>query len=105
MDGIDELTPVAGKSGILLAKRLAKLEEKEYSGDFENMPNHMFMDYDKIPTTIYTWPEYGLVGLSEEEVQKRGIDYEVYHKIKKPLEMDFLSLRNFFFSNPKLNAL
>lgn len=48
-----ELTPLALKAGILLARRL-------FAGANE------FVDYDFVPTTVFTPIEYGYVGLSSE---------------------------------------
>ena len=46
------------------------------------------MDYQGVPTTVYTPLEYGCVGLTEEEAEaKLGADgLEVYHSYFKPLE-------------------
>ena len=33
------------------------------------------VNYDAIPAVIYTWPEVASVGLTEEQVKARGIDY------------------------------
>ncbi|KAM9822574.1 thioredoxin reductase 2, tandem duplicate 2 [Syngnathus typhle] len=73
--GRPELTPTAIKAGKLLARRLAG-----HSAEF--------MDYDNVPTTVFTPLEYGCVGLSEEEAEiKHGKDnIEVYHAFYKPLE-------------------
>lgn len=67
LDNCPELTPVAIRSGELLASRL-------YGSKTE------IMNYDLIPTTIFTPYEYGCVGLSEEDaVNKYGIDaIEIY---------------------------
>jgi dihydrolipoamide dehydrogenase len=35
------------------------------------------MDYQAVPGAIFTSPEIGTVGLSEEEAKEKGIDYEV----------------------------
>jgi thioredoxin reductase (NADPH) len=51
---VPELTPVAIRSGVLLARRLAGTSNEK-------------MNYKSIPTTIFTPIEYGTVGLSEEE--------------------------------------
>mmetsp|Transcript_101738 Transcript_101738/g.232949 ORF Transcript_101738/g.232949 Transcript_101738/m.232949 type:complete len:516 (-) Transcript_101738:222-1769(-) len=53
-----ELTPVAVRAGILLAKRL-------YGGSGQQM------DYDLVATTVFTPFEYGCCGLSEEEAVAR----------------------------------
>eukprot|EP00899_Mesostigma_viride_P028780 jgi/Mesvir1/9087/Mv06343-RA.1 len=70
-----ELTPVAIKAGVFLARRL-------YNGE------QQFMEYNEIPTTVFTPLEYGCVGLSEEDaIAKYGADnIEVYHSYFKPLE-------------------
>ena len=49
-----ELTPTAIKAGKLLSRRL-------FGSTSE------LMDYDNIPTTVFTPLEYGCIGLSEEE--------------------------------------
>lgn len=71
-----ELTPVAIKSGILLAKRLFAHSKKTF-------------DYDTIPTTVFTPIEYGCVGLSEDDaIAKHGADnIEVFHTHFKPFEL------------------
>lgn len=70
-----ELTPVAIKSGELLAKRL-------FAGKTQKM------DYANVPTTVFTPIEYGCCGLSEEEaIEKHGNDdIEVFHTGFTPLE-------------------
>uniref|UniRef100_A0A665X1D6 thioredoxin-disulfide reductase (NADPH) n=1 Tax=Echeneis naucrates TaxID=173247 RepID=A0A665X1D6_ECHNA len=74
-EGRPELTPTAIKAGKLLARRLAGQSAE-------------LMNYDNVPTTVFTPLEYGCVGLSEEEAEKRhGKDnIEVYHAFYKPLE-------------------
>lgn len=52
--GVPELTPVAIRSGVLLARRLAHV-------------SNVKMNYKTIPTTVFTPIEYGTIGLSEEE--------------------------------------
>jgi len=46
------------------------------------------MDYDNIPTTVFTPLEYGAVGLSEEDAIRRhgANNIEVYHVSYQPLE-------------------
>ncbi|KHJ49474.1 pyridine nucleotide-disulfide oxidoreductase, dimerization domain protein [Trichuris suis] len=65
-----ELTPVAIRSGKLLARRL-------FGGSKE------LMDYDRVPTTVFTPIEYSCVGLPEEvAIQKFG-DSEIERKGEK----------------------
>jgi thioredoxin reductase (NADPH) len=63
-----ELTPTAIKTGKLLAGRIAGVHNE-------------LMDYESIPTTVFTPLEYGTVGLTEVEAQQRHGDdnIEVYH--------------------------
>uniref|UniRef100_A0A8D1A204 thioredoxin-disulfide reductase (NADPH) n=2 Tax=Sus scrofa TaxID=9823 RepID=A0A8D1A204_PIG len=74
-EGRPELTPTAVMAGRLLAQRLCGR-----SSDL--------MDYDNVPTTVFTPLEYGCVGLSEEAaVARHGEEgVEVYHAYYKPLE-------------------
>jgi pyruvate/2-oxoglutarate dehydrogenase complex dihydrolipoamide dehydrogenase (E3) component len=46
------------------------------------------MDYDQIPTTVFTPIEYGCCGLAEEDaIEKFGEDnLEVFHSFFQPLE-------------------
>lgn len=75
-----ELTPVAIQAGILLARRLYSSKQQT-------------MDYDLIPTTVFTPIEYGACGLSEEQAtEKYGADdLEIYHKELSPLEWELSS--------------
>ncbi|XP_023618967.1 thioredoxin reductase 2, mitochondrial isoform X2 [Myotis lucifugus] len=74
-EGRPELTPTAILAGRLLAQRLC--------GQSSDL-----MDYDNVPTTVFTPLEYGCVGLSEEAaVARHGKEHvEVYHAYYKPLE-------------------
>ncbi|XP_068577012.1 thioredoxin reductase 2, tandem duplicate 2 [Cebidichthys violaceus] len=74
-EGRPELTPTAIKAGKLLARRLTGHSSE-------------LMNYDNVATTVFTPLEYGCVGLSEEEAEKRhGKDgIEVYHAFYRPLE-------------------
>ena len=72
---LTELTPVAIQAGRLLASRL-------YGG--ATTP----MDYQMVPTTVFTPLEYGCVGYSEEgAIAAFGeADVEVFHQYFQPLE-------------------
>jgi thioredoxin reductase (NADPH) len=60
--GKPELTPVAIKAGKLLARRL-------FGG------KNTLMDYDKVPTTVFTPLEYSFCGITEDEaLSKYGTD-------------------------------
>lgn len=63
MEGGIELTPVAVKAGRQLSERL-----------FNNKPNAK-MDYDLVPTVVFSHPPIGTIGLTEPEaVAKYGED-------------------------------
>jgi thioredoxin reductase (NADPH) len=72
---LTELTPVAIQAGKLLVQRM-------YAGATATM------DYQNVPTTVYTPLEYGCVGMVEEDaIAKYGeSNIEVYHSYFKPLE-------------------
>lgn len=80
--GRPELTPVAIMAGRLLARRL-------FGGATEGM------DYERIPTTVFTPLEYGCVGLSEEDaIAKFGAGaVEVFHANYTPLEWAVVEAR------------
>ncbi|XP_030760723.1 thioredoxin reductase 1, mitochondrial-like [Sitophilus oryzae] len=68
-------TPVSVYSGKLLSRRL-----------FGN--STLTMDYDNVPTTIFTPLEYGFIGSTEEEAMNLygENNIEVYHSYYKPTE-------------------
>lgn len=78
-----ELTPVAIQEGIFLANELF--------GSKKMKP----INYNAIPTTIFSPLEYACVGLSEENasLQFGEENIEVYHKSFKPLEWNFMESR------------
>lgn len=77
-----ELTPVAIMEAVLLAERLYNNGSK-------------VMDYDIIPTTVFTPLEYSMCGLSGAAAIKKYGDENVeeYHTTFKPLEWEYLSSR------------
>jgi len=58
VEGKPELTPTAILDGKLLAGRLLNVHDEN-------------VDWDKIPTTVFTPLEYGTIGLSEETCKAR----------------------------------
>ncbi|MGK0371613.1 MAG: glutathione reductase (NADPH) [Glaciecola sp.] len=63
-----DLTPVAVKAGRLLSERL-----------FNNQTN-AHMDYDLIPTVVFSHPTIGTIGLTEKEARdKYGDDLTIYN--------------------------
>jgi dihydrolipoamide dehydrogenase len=37
---------------------------------------HGHVNYETVPSVIYTWPELASVGLTEEQLKEKGIDYK-----------------------------
>ena len=74
-EGCPELTPVAIRAGRLLVHRL-------FGKGTETM------DYETIPTTVFSPLEYSFVGLSEEAAEQRfgAGSFEVFHSAFTPLE-------------------
>ncbi|WP_206995825.1 glutathione-disulfide reductase [Trinickia mobilis] len=68
-----QLTPVALAEGMLVADRL-------FNGGAE------YMDYSGIPTAIFSHPNVGTVGLSEEQAIARGYKIDVYRSVFTPLK-------------------
>ncbi|MGM0214257.1 glutathione-disulfide reductase [Enterococcus sp. AZ109] len=70
-----DLTPVAIAAGRRLSERLFNGKEDEY------------LDYDNIPTVIFTHPTIATIGLSEEEAIKRydSKDIKIYHSRFTPM--------------------
>ncbi len=57
---------------------LAHKAEEEGSAVAEILagkPGHV--NYETVPSVIYTWPEMASVGITEEQAKERGIDYRV----------------------------
>eukprot|EP00349_Pseudokeronopsis_sp_Brazil_P007286 CAMPEP_0202955948 /NCGR_PEP_ID=MMETSP1396-20130829/472_1 /ASSEMBLY_ACC=CAM_ASM_000872 /TAXON_ID= /ORGANISM="Pseudokeronopsis sp., Strain Brazil" /LENGTH=438 /DNA_ID=CAMNT_0049672729 /DNA_START=24 /DNA_END=1343 /DNA_ORIENTATION=+ len=73
-----ELTPVAIKAGKLLALRL-------FGGATEKM------DYNMVPTTVFTPLEYGAVGYSEDDAKAKwgAENISTFHTEFRPLEWNY----------------
>lgn len=83
---VPELMPVAHKAGTLLAHRVRDRLEGLKNEDLIKKTN--MMDYDYIPTTVFSETEYSFVGLNEQEaIKKFGDDnVEIYHREVTPLQ-------------------
>lgn len=95
VNGKPELTPVAIMAGKLLSRRL-----------FGEGPGRA-MDYELVPTTVFTPLEYGTIGLSEEDaIERHGEDaVEVYHSKYHPLEWTVVEERESSLAQAKLIVL
>lgn len=68
-----QLTPVAIAEGAALARTL-----------FGGQPSTV--NYDNIPTAVFSHPHVGTVGLAEEEARRRHADVKVYRSSFRPLK-------------------
>lgn len=71
------LTPVALAEGMVLARTLYN----QQSGS---------VDYNGIPTCIFSQPNLGTVGLTEEQARERYNDIDIYKSSFKPMKMSFM---------------
>jgi glutathione reductase (NADPH) len=39
-------------------------------------PPEAAMDYTAVPAVLFTYPQYGMVGMTEAALQEKGIDYQ-----------------------------
>ncbi|MBI4205705.1 MAG: glutathione-disulfide reductase [Betaproteobacteria bacterium] len=74
-DAIDRmlLTPVALAEGMVVADRLFNQSGRT-------------LEYENIPTTIFSHPNVGTVGLSEAEARRRGLSVAIYRTSFTPLK-------------------
>jgi glutathione reductase (NADPH) len=70
-----QLTPVALAEGMAVARRLFKPEE------FRKV------DYDHIPTAVFSLPNIGTVGLTEEDAKKAGHDVQIFESRFRPMKL------------------
>ena len=68
-----QLTPVALAEGMVVADRLFNDGRRR-------------MSYENVATTIFSHPNVGTVGLSEEEARAKGLDIEIYRSTFTPLK-------------------
>lgn len=66
------LTPVATAEGMALARTL-----------FAGVPTTV--DYDNVPTCVFSQPNLAAVGLSEEAARERGLEVSVYRSSFRPM--------------------
>ncbi|MGO2354990.1 MAG: glutathione-disulfide reductase [Marinomonas foliarum] len=68
-----QLTPVAIKEAMALIAYWFEGKEVNF-------------DYDNIPTAVFSQPAIGTVGLTEQEAEKRGLDFRVYQTDFRPMK-------------------
>jgi glutathione reductase (NADPH) len=70
-----QLTPVALAEGMAVARRLFKPEE------------YRKVDYKMIPTAVFSLPNIGTVGLSEEQAREEGHRVVVFESRFRPMKL------------------
>lgn len=75
-----QLTPVALAEGMSLAHRLFG----KGSGE---------MDYQNIPTAVFSQPAIGTVGLSEEDARDKGFQVRIYRSVFTPMQQSFSDVK------------
>ncbi|MET0613080.1 MAG: FAD-dependent oxidoreductase, partial [Pseudomonas caspiana] len=70
-----QLTPVALAEGMAVARRLFKPQ------DFRAV------DYAHIPTAVFSLPNIGTVGLTEEDAQKAGHEVRIFESRFRPMKL------------------
>ena len=70
-----QLTPVALAEGMAVARRLFKPQE------------YRPVDYRMIPTAVFSLPNIGTVGLSEEQAREEGYEVQVFESRFRPMKL------------------
>ncbi len=70
-----QLTPVALAEGMAVARRLFKPEQ------------YRTVDYQMIPTAVFSLPNIGTVGLSEEQAKEEGYNVTVFESRFRPMKL------------------
>jgi glutathione reductase (NADPH) len=70
-----QLTPVALAEGMAVARRLFKPEQ------------YRPVDYKMIPTAVFSLPNIGTVGLTEEEAREAGHDVVIFQSRFRPMKL------------------
>ncbi|WP_339504140.1 glutathione-disulfide reductase [Pseudomonas sp. RL_105y_Pfl2_101] len=70
-----QLTPVALAEGMAVARRLFKPEQ------------YRLVDYRMIPTAVFSLPNIGTVGLTEEQAREEGHAVEIFESRFRPMKL------------------
>ncbi|WP_210639283.1 MULTISPECIES: glutathione-disulfide reductase [unclassified Pseudomonas] len=70
-----QLTPVALAEGMAVARRLFKPEQ------------YRLVDYRMIPTAVFSLPNIGTVGLTEEQAKEEGYKVEIFESRFRPMKL------------------
>ena len=70
-----QLTPVALAEGMAVARRLFKPEQ------------YRLVDYRMIPTAVFSLPNIGTVGLTQEQAEEEGYTVEIFESRFRPMKL------------------
>ncbi|WP_095168457.1 glutathione-disulfide reductase [Pseudomonas sp. Irchel 3H3] len=70
-----QLTPVALAEGMAVARRLFKTEQ------------YRLVDYQMIPTAVFSLPNIGTVGLTEEQAREAGHEVQIFESRFRPMKL------------------
>ncbi|MBV4552524.1 glutathione-disulfide reductase [Pseudomonas sp. SWRI102] len=70
-----QLTPVALAEGMAVARRLFKPEQ------------YRLVDYRMIPTAVFSLPNIGTVGLTEEQAREEGYEVQIFESRFRPMKL------------------
>jgi len=70
-----QLTPVALAEGMAVARRLFKPEQ------------YSLVDYRMIPTAVFSLPNIGTVGLTEEQAREEGYEVQIFESRFRPMKL------------------
>lgn len=70
-----QLTPVATSQGMFVSENLFSKNKKDC------------ISYDAVPSAVFTQPEVGTVGLSEEQALEQGFSIKVFESKFRPLKL------------------
>jgi len=83
--GTPQLTPVALAQAMALSENLFAQASKK-------------VDYDLIPTAVFSQPNIGTIGMTEEEAVDRNISFDVYESTFKPMKFAIPSVKERFYA-------
>ncbi len=87
-----QLTPVALAEGMALARKLFKPDE------------YRPVDYHLIPTAVFSLPNIGTVGMSEEDARKAGHRLQIFESRFRPMKMSLSPLQERTFMKLLVDA-
>ncbi|AHF67445.1 MULTISPECIES: glutathione-disulfide reductase [Pseudomonas] len=87
-----QLTPVALAEGMAVARRLFKPEQ------------YRPVDYNHIPTAVFSLPNIGTVGLTEEDAIKAGHEVQIFESRFRPMKLTLTDVQEKTFMKLVVDA-